>query len=46
VTPEVAKKTVRQHIAIVAAIERSDEEAAGEAMREHLDFVLRYSATR
>ncbi|OZC57114.1 GntR family transcriptional regulator [Rhodococcus sp. RS1C4] len=43
VTPEVAKKTVRQHIAIEAAIEARDPEKAGAAMREHLDFVLRYS---
>ena len=43
VTPEVAKKTVRQHIAIVKAIEGGDPAMAGEAMRKHLDFVLRYS---
>ena len=43
VTKEVARKTVRQHIAIVTAIEASDPGMAGEAMREHLDFVLRYS---
>ena len=43
VTPEVAQKTVRQHIGIVKAIEGSDPGLAGEAMREHLDFVLRYS---
>lgn len=43
VTRDVAKKTVRQHIAILTAIEGSDPDAAGEAMREHLDFVLRYS---
>ena len=46
VTREVAKKTVRQHIAILAAIEGGDADAAGEAMREHLDFVLRYSTPR
>ena len=46
VTPQVAKKTVRQHIAILAAIERGESEAAGEAMREHLDYVLRYSTPR
>ena len=44
VTREVARKTVRQHIAIVAAIEGSDPGMAGDAMREHLDFVLRYSS--
>ena len=43
VTKEVARKTVRQHIAIVGAIEANDPGMAGEAMREHLDFVLRYS---
>ncbi|MBA8963713.1 DNA-binding FadR family transcriptional regulator [Rhodococcus percolatus] len=43
VTPDVAQKTVRQHIAIEAAIEAGDAEKAGAAMREHLDFVLRYS---
>ena len=43
VTPEVAQKTVRQHIAIEAAIEAGDAKKAGVAMRQHLDFVLRYS---
>jgi GntR family transcriptional repressor for pyruvate dehydrogenase complex len=43
VTPEVAKKTVKQHMAIVAAIEDGDPARAAEAMREHLDFVLQYS---
>jgi len=42
-TREVATKTVKQHIAIVTAIESGDSDAAGDAMREHLDFVLRYS---
>jgi DNA-binding FadR family transcriptional regulator len=46
VTKEVARKTVRQHIAIVGAIEANDPGMAGEAMREHLDFVLRYSQER
>lgn len=41
--PEVARKTVRQHIDIAAAIESGDPERAAEAMREHLDFVLHYS---
>ena len=44
VTTVVAQKTVRQHIAIVKAIEAGDPAMAGEAMRKHLDFVLRYSA--
>lgn len=43
VTPDVARKTVKQHIAITKAIESGDPDSAGEAMREHLDFVLRYS---
>ena len=43
VTPAVAKKTVRQHMAIVAAIESRDAAASAKAMREHLDFVLQYS---
>ena len=38
VTPEVAQKTVKQHIAIVAAIEDSDPVLAGEAMSDHLDL--------
>lgn len=43
VTSEVAKKTVKQHIAIVSAIEAGDPVRSAEAMREHLDFVLQYS---
>ena len=43
VTPEVAHRTVKQHMGIVAAIEAGDSEASGNAMREHLDYVLRYS---
>lgn len=43
VTKEVAQKTVRQHIAIAKAIESGDADKAGEEMRKHLDFVLRYS---
>ncbi len=43
VTKQVAQKTVRQHISILAAIENGDPAAAGEAMREHLDYVLRFS---
>ncbi len=43
VTPDVAQKTIRQHIAIVAAIEAGEPEAAGAAMNDHLDYVLRYS---
>ena len=43
VTTEVAQKTVRQHMAIVAAIEDGDPARSADAMREHLDFVLQYS---
>jgi GntR family transcriptional repressor for pyruvate dehydrogenase complex len=43
VTAEVAQKTVKQHMAIVAAIEAGDPERSADAMREHLDFVLQYS---
>lgn len=43
VTSEVAQRTVKQHMAIVAAIEDGDPVRSAEAMREHLDFVLQYS---
>jgi GntR family transcriptional regulator, transcriptional repressor for pyruvate dehydrogenase complex len=43
VTPQVARKTVKQHIAIAAAIEAGNAEGAEEAMEEHLEYVLRYS---
>ena len=43
VTPRVAVRTVKQHMMILAAIEAGDADAAGEAMRTHLDYVLRYS---
>jgi GntR family transcriptional repressor for pyruvate dehydrogenase complex len=43
VTPEVGRKTVKQHIAIVKAIEAQDPEAAASAMETHLDYVLRHS---
>ena len=44
VTPAVARKTVKQHIAIVKAIEAGDGEGAARAMEEHLEYVLAYSA--
>lgn len=44
VTREVARKTVKQHMAIVAAIESGNKNGAAEAMEEHLDYVLRYSS--
>ncbi|MEV6639556.1 FadR/GntR family transcriptional regulator [Amycolatopsis sp. NPDC051371] len=43
VTDEVARKTVKQHIAIVAALEAGNPASAAEAMETHLDYVLRYS---
>jgi GntR family transcriptional regulator, transcriptional repressor for pyruvate dehydrogenase complex len=43
VTPEVGRKTVKQHIRIMAALEAGDSEGAAEAMAVHLDYVLRYS---
>ncbi|MEU6643532.1 FCD domain-containing protein [Saccharomonospora sp. NPDC046836] len=46
VTEEVGRKTVKQHMAILAAIKDEDEEAAAKAMATHLDYVLRYSTTR
>jgi DNA-binding FadR family transcriptional regulator len=44
VTPAVARKTVKQHIAIAAAIEAGNAVGAAEDMEEHLDYVLRNSA--
>ncbi|TDO51615.1 DNA-binding FadR family transcriptional regulator [Kribbella sp. VKM Ac-2527] len=46
VTKTVATKTVKQHIAIVKAIEAGKPDSAAEAMDEHLEYVLRYSAER
>jgi GntR family transcriptional regulator, transcriptional repressor for pyruvate dehydrogenase complex len=43
VTPEVGRKTVKQHIKIVAALEAGNPAGAAEAMEAHLDYVLRYS---
>lgn len=43
VTEEVGRRTVKQHMAILAAIEERDEDAARNAMGAHLDYVLRYS---
>ncbi|WP_326686186.1 FadR family transcriptional regulator [Streptomyces sp. NBC_01795] len=45
VTDEVGRRTVKQHMAILAAIESGDEAVAAEAMESHLDYVLRYSTT-
>ncbi len=43
VTPAVASRTVKQHIAILKAISDGDADLAAQAMDEHLDYVLRYS---
>jgi len=44
VTEEVAHRTVKQHMAILAAIEDKKPEAARDAMASHLDYVLQYSS--
>ncbi len=43
VTPEVGRATVRQHLAILAAVEAGDDSGAAAAMSLHLDYVLRHS---
>jgi GntR family transcriptional regulator, transcriptional repressor for pyruvate dehydrogenase complex len=43
VTPAVAHKTVKQHIAIAAAIEAGNAAGAADDMEEHLDYILRNS---
>lgn len=42
-SPEIGRCTVRQHMAILKAIESMDQRSAGQAMEEHLDYVLRFS---
>jgi GntR family transcriptional regulator, transcriptional repressor for pyruvate dehydrogenase complex len=44
ITEEVAHRTVKQHMTILAAIEDQAADAAREAMAEHLDYVLQYSS--
>ncbi len=44
VTPEVGRSTVKQHLAILAAIREGSAEDAAIAMREHLEYVLCNSA--
>jgi GntR family transcriptional regulator, transcriptional repressor for pyruvate dehydrogenase complex len=44
VTKEVGRRTVKQHMAILAAIENQEAEAAADAMADHLDYVLKYSS--
>jgi DNA-binding FadR family transcriptional regulator len=43
VSGEVGRRTVRQHMAIVAAIRSGDPAGAAQAMETHLDYVLRFS---
>jgi DNA-binding FadR family transcriptional regulator len=43
VTPEVGRDTVKQHLAILAAIRAGAPDDAAEAMDQHLEYVLRYS---
>lgn len=43
VTPEVARNTVKQHIAIVAALDARNPAEAADAMEAHLEYVLRHS---
>jgi GntR family transcriptional regulator, transcriptional repressor for pyruvate dehydrogenase complex len=43
-SPEVGRETVRQHLLILGAIEEQDEEAAGEAMQRHLDYLAEHGA--
>lgn len=40
---EVGKKTVRQHVAIVRAIEKGDADSAEMAMRDHLTYLEQHS---
>lgn len=43
VTPTVAKKTVRQHMDIITALEAGTPDEAARIMDDHLAYVLRYS---
>jgi DNA-binding FadR family transcriptional regulator len=45
-SPEVGRKTVRQHVAIVKAIREGDADAAGKAMTAHLDYLQGLEAER
>ena len=44
VTEEVARRTVKQHMAILAAIEDQKPQEARDAMASHLEYVLQYSS--
>ncbi|MER5435811.1 FadR/GntR family transcriptional regulator [Streptomyces sp. NPDC002588] len=46
VTEEVGRRTVKQHMMILGAIESGNAEAAAEAMQSHLEYVLRYSTAQ
>jgi DNA-binding FadR family transcriptional regulator len=43
ITPEVGRRTVKQHMAIVEVIDARDAAGAAEAMEAHLNYVLQYS---
>ena len=43
VTPEVGRDTVKQHLAILAAVEDQDPQEAARAMALHLEYVRQYS---
>jgi GntR family transcriptional regulator, transcriptional repressor for pyruvate dehydrogenase complex len=43
ITPEVGRRTVKQHMAIVEVIEARNAAGAAAAMETHLKYVLRYS---
>ena len=42
-SPEVGRRTVRQHVEVVRAIEAGDAQAAGNAMAAHLDYLASVS---
>ncbi len=42
-SPEVGKETVKQNLKVFKAIENQDSEAAGEAVRVHLDYLESHS---
>jgi GntR family transcriptional regulator, transcriptional repressor for pyruvate dehydrogenase complex len=46
ITPEVGRRTVKQHMAIVEVIEARNAVGAAEAMEAHLNYVLRYSTNQ
>jgi DNA-binding FadR family transcriptional regulator len=44
-TPQVGRTTVKQHMAITAAIESESAQEAADAMEEHLDYALKHSTS-